>query len=120
MGANTPQDVDRLFGEYLNAGNVDGIVALYEPRATFVPQEGEHLVGHDLIRGAISGFVTMKPKIQMNVVRAVPVGDDVAVLYNEWRMTITPPGGAAVEVAGKATEIVRRQADGTWRFIFDD
>jgi hypothetical protein len=30
MQARTPEDCDRLFGEYVNAGEVEGVVALYE------------------------------------------------------------------------------------------
>jgi len=48
------------------------------------------------------------------------VGDDVAVLYNDWSMRAAAPDGTPIELAGKATEIVRRQRDGAWRFAFDD
>lgn len=120
MNARTPEDVDRLFGEYLNAGDVEGIVALYEPGATFVPQDGPPIAGHEQIRAAIAGFAAMKPKIRMHVAKVVAAGDDVAVLYNDWQMTVSGADGKPVEVTGKATEIVRRQSDGSWRFILDD
>jgi hypothetical protein len=33
MIPRTPEDCDRLFGECLDAGDVDGLVALYDPSA---------------------------------------------------------------------------------------
>jgi ketosteroid isomerase-like protein len=41
MAAKTPEDVDRLFEERVNAGDVDGVLALYEPGATLVMPEGD-------------------------------------------------------------------------------
>lgn len=120
MSANTPQDVDRQFGERLNAGDLDGLLALYEPEASFVPREGETLIGRAAISKELASFLGMKPKITMNVVRVVPCAADVALLYNDWRLT-APAGadGVATEMSGKAIEIVRRQKDGTWLFLCD-
>jgi ketosteroid isomerase-like protein len=42
------------------------------------------------------------------------------MLYNDWQGRATGPDGAPVELTGKAIEVVRRQADGTWRFAIDD
>ena len=114
MSARTPEECDRLFEERINAGDLDGLVALYQPDATFVPQEGEAAHGSAAIRGALAGFVAMKPKLKMNVTRVIPIGKDLAMIYNDWSMTA---GGQAS--TGKAIELMRRQADGTWRFVLD-
>ena len=45
----------------------------------------------------------------------ITAGDDLAVLYNDW--TITASG---LSLSGKAIEVVRRQPDGTWKFVIDD
>ena len=65
-------------------------------------------------------FATMNPKFTMNVVRIVKAGDDLAVLYNDWSLSAIRPDGTPFAETGKATEIVRRQRDATWRFIVDD
>jgi uncharacterized protein (TIGR02246 family) len=120
MAARTPEDVDRLFGERLNAGDVDGVAALYEPHGILVMEEGSPRVGHAAIREAIATFVSMKPHIRMNVKKVVSGGGDIAVLYNDWELTLTGPDGKTIEDAGRACEVVRRQADGTWLFAIDD
>jgi len=120
MAARTPEDCDRLFAEHINRGDLDGLVALYEPRAGFVPQGAAAVNGVEAIRAALAGFVAMKPRVTMNVTKVVRAGDDLAVLYNDWSMSATAADGTATSSTGKAIEIVRRQADGTWRFAVDD
>ena len=116
----TAEDCDNLFERHINAGDLDALVGLYEPGASLVNQDGSIATGPSAIREALSGFVAMKPTIRMNIVKTVRVGDDVAVLYNDWTMRAAAPDGTPIELAGKATEIVRRQRDGAWRFAFDD
>jgi uncharacterized protein (TIGR02246 family) len=120
MSLSTPQDCDREFERRINAGDLEGLVALYEARATFVPQAGDPVTGAQAIRAALAGFVAMRPTLKMDVRKVVTAGDDVAVLYNDWSMSATLPDGKPLATTGKAIEVVRRQADGTWRFIADD
>ncbi len=120
MPANTPEDCDRLFAQYLNAGDLEALAALYEPQATLVQRSGEERAGRGAIREAVAGFMPMKPQIQCNVIKIVRAGTDLAVLYNDWNGTLTDPSGNKITVSGKALEFVRRQADGTWRFVVDD
>ena len=120
MIANNPADVDRLFGELSNAGDADGLTNLYEPNATFMDRDLGPLVGHDAIRSFLAAWVDMKPRIDMGSATVVPLGDDLAVVHHDWHATVDGPDGARSRISGKATELVRRQADGSWRFVLDD
>lgn len=120
MPAKTPKQCDDLFARHIESGAVDAVVALYEPKACLVLEGGTIARGTRAIRKAIAMFATMKPRFEMNVTRIVKAGDDLAVLYNDWSLSATRPDGTPFTDTGKATEIVRRQRDGTWRFIVDD
>ena len=122
MPAQTPEQCDELFGQYVNARDVDRLVALYEAQASLVNEDGSVNRGSAAIREAIQGLFAALPeaKITMKVVRVVPAGDDLAVLNNDWSLTGKAADGSAVEIKHKAMEIVRRQSDGTWRFAVDD
>lgn len=120
MPARTPEEVDALFAQYVNAGDLDSLVALYEPEATLVAAPGQVAVGHAAIREALGGLLATGVRIEMRVVRVARAGNDLAVLYNDWTARGAGPDGTAAEVAGKAFEVVRRQPDGTWRFAVDD
>jgi len=119
MAARTPEDVDRLFEERVNAGDVDGILALYEPGATLVMPEGD-LTGTAAFRESTQQMVAAQLRLQLKVTKVVRVGEDLAVLYNDWSGSMKGPDGQPTALTGKAIEVVRRQADGTWRFVVDD
>jgi uncharacterized protein (TIGR02246 family) len=119
-GARAAEDVDRLWAERLNAGDIDGVVALYEPTATLIRQDRSAATGPAAIREEIAGFAALRPQMTMNVFRIVPGGPDIAVVYNDWSATGTDAKGKHVELSGHASEVVRRGADGSWRLVVDD
>jgi uncharacterized protein (TIGR02246 family) len=120
MPAKTPEDVDRIFAECVNAGDVEGVVSLYEAGGTLLMQDREPSSGTEAIRIAIGQFVAMKPNLRMSIQKVVQGGGDIAVIYNDWQLTLVGPDGKAIEDRGKACEIVRQQADGSWKFVIDD
>jgi uncharacterized protein (TIGR02246 family) len=117
---SNPEDVDRLFGERVNAGDLEGLVALYEPTATLVRQDRSTATGTEEIRKELAQLMALRPQITMNVSRIVNDGDTIAVLHDEWHATGTTPDGKPLILNGRASEVVRRQRDGTWRFVIDD
>ena len=119
MGAKTPEDVDRLFAERVNAGDLDGVLALYEPGATLVLPDGD-LTGTAAFHGPTQQMLAAGLRLQTHVTKVIRVGEELAVLYNDWTGSMTGADGHPTAMAGKAIEVVRRQADGTWQFSVDD
>lgn len=120
MPARTPEDCDHLLGEYLASGSVDDILTLYEAGAVFVSEDRQRLAGHAALREVMSAFAAARPRLTPNLILVARSGDDLAVIYNDWTLTAVGPDGATVEQRGRAIEVIRRQADGTWRFAYDD
>ena len=118
MAARNPEDIDGLFERELNAGNLDGLAALYEPTATFTVEPGKVVAGTAAIREALSGFLSLKPRITLSP-RVLANAGDVAMVSSKWTLKGTAPDGTAVDLSGESVEVVRRQADGTWKFIID-
>jgi uncharacterized protein (TIGR02246 family) len=119
MPATNPEQVDELFERAINAGDVEAVVALYEPDGTLIAAPGQVATGHDAIRAAITGLLALKPQLKLSVTNVV-FGGDVAAVYNDWSGTATGPDGAQMQLSGKAIEVCRRQPDGTWLFVIDD
>ena len=120
MPARTPGDCDRLFEDHVNAGDVEAVVALYEEGGSLVQRDGGVATGHAAIRQAITRLVAIRVALRNDVVRVIEAGEDLALLYNDWSMSARGRDGIPIQTAGKAIEVVRRQPDGTWRFVIDD
>lgn len=105
--AHEPNDLATFFIERANAGDVDGLVALYEPDAVLAFPPGHVAHGHDEIRAVYEQFVAHAPVLAPGRVHDALVGDDLALTAS----TLTS-GELVVEVA-------RRQADGSWRWVLD-
>jgi ketosteroid isomerase-like protein len=59
----------------LHAGDLESILALYEPEATFVAQPGETVTGTEALRGAFGGFLALKPTFELEVKKVFRAGD---------------------------------------------
>jgi ketosteroid isomerase-like protein len=105
--AMQPEDLGLLFLERANAGDVEGLVALYEPGAVLAFPPGQLATGHDEIRAVYAGLLAGRPGFSS-------AGQQPVIRHGELALTSTrlPGGGATVEVA-------RRQPDGSWRWVID-
>ena len=119
MPANKPEECDILLVKAINEGDLDAALELYEPQATFVPEIGKTLAGTDAIREVIIGFIALDPTGVIEVPHVYQSGD-IAILVSNWSLKGTGEDGNPIEDSGKGTEVVRRQADGTWKFIIDN
>jgi enoyl-CoA hydratase len=118
MTTHDPEALHRLFAERASAGDLDGLMALYEDGATLVGPDGVQAAGSAAVRERLEGLLAMTPRITPTSSRTVVAGD-VALMANCFRMTF----GQSDDSAGfeaSATEVARRQPDGTWRYVIDD
>jgi uncharacterized protein (TIGR02246 family) len=113
-----PDELARQFAEHVNSADVDGILRLYEPTATFVAPDGSHATGHLEIRGMLSEMLAAEPRITDVVGIASVIAGDLALMANRWRMTFGALAGAPA-VTGSSVEVARRQADGGWLYAID-
>jgi uncharacterized protein (TIGR02246 family) len=118
MTARRPEDLDTMIGQFLNAGDVESALALYEPDAAFVVEPGNVATGKDAIRRVLVDIVATKPTITIEV-EAVESGD-IALLYGSWSLSATNPDGSAANTTGRSREVARRQPNGDWLFVIDD
>jgi ketosteroid isomerase-like protein len=76
----------------LNAGDLDALVALYEPDAQLLGEDGAAAVGHDAIREAYTGLVAFGGRLSVTTRYAVEQGD-IALLSNQWTFELGRCGG---------------------------
>lgn len=105
--ATEPNDLGKFFIERANAGDVDGLVALYEPDAVLAFPPGSLATGHAEIRKVYEQFVAAAPVLEPGRQHPALVSGDLAMTAS----TLTT-GEVAVEIA-------RRQPDGSWLWATD-
>ena len=113
MPASTPQEIHVFFERAFNIGDVEAILALYEPGAVLV-SGGKLVTGHDGIRDAFNVFLSSGARMKLDTRAVIESREGLAVLHGAW--SLGPPSATQ----GLSTEVVRRQADGSWMFVIDN
>ena len=119
MSTGTPEEVLHSIVDGINAGDVDALMPLYEPEAGFAAQPGRLSHGLAGVREGLAGFVGMKGKLDLEVTRVLEA-HDLALVTTVWSFAGTGPAGEPVSLASRSADVLRRQADGTWRFVIDN
>ena len=119
MPATTPEQIHRSFEDRFNAGDIDGLMELYESNAALIAQPGSVAHGSEQVRAALQGFLALKGRITLETKLVFSVGD-LAYLSNTWSLSGTGPDGEPVTLGATTAEVARRQADGTWRYVIDN
>ena len=107
VGVRDPQDLERLLVSRQRAGDVDGMVALYEPDAVLDVGDGRLVRGQEAIRAYFAGAVAEGRVFAVGEQRSARISGDLALTS-----TRLPDGSVTAEVA-------RRQSDGTWLWVID-
>src|SRR5262245_61974310 len=105
--ARDPQDLERLLIDRQHDGDVEGMVALFEPDAVIDCSDGSFVRGHEAIRAFYIEAVATGRKWGRGEQRAALIAGDLALTS-----TKLPDGDITSEVA-------RRQSDGTWLWVID-
>jgi uncharacterized protein (TIGR02246 family) len=119
MQRDDPASIHGVFQAAFNAGDIDTLVALYEPSAVLVVN-GQPVVGQQLIRIAYERFLARRPRMALKTRSAVVFDGGLAVLHADWVLEPAPADKTGNATRGLSTEVVRRQQDGTWRFVIDN
>lgn len=119
MGASSPEDMIRLWTDAFNRGDLEAIVELYEPEAVLARSSGPPIIGRAAIREAFTAFLSTRPSMKASTHKILSTAD-LALCYGEWSLRGTNADGTARAVSGKSVEILRKQSDGSWRYILDD
>jgi len=105
--ARDPQDLERLLVARQRVGDVEGMLALFDPDAVIDSGNGRLTSGHEAIRALYAELIATGRKFEYGEQRPAIVSGDLALTS-----TRLPDGSVTSEVA-------RRQSDGTWLWVID-
>jgi len=114
MSANEPGEASNLFERYFADRDLDGLLSLYEDDAVF-PTPRSTATGLDEIRQTLQAYLDSGATLVFGEPLVFPAGD-LALIHTAWTMNL--PDGSSSE--GATAEVVRRQTDGTWKYVIDN
>jgi hypothetical protein len=102
-----PQDLERLLVARQNAGDIDGMLALFEPDAVVDAGGGRIVRGLEAMRSFYAELEAAGRKFVLREQRPALICGDLALTSTRL------PGDDAT------TEVARRQSDGSWLWVID-
>ena len=108
-----PQDICRLFRQYMHEGDLESVLSVYEPDAVFLNRDRSLRRGLRELREELAPFVAAKTTFDYQIKEIVNAGD-VALMHTHWQISGSHP------LKVYAIEVARRQPDGTWRWLIGD
>ena len=116
---STPEQVLASVVTGINSGDLDSLMPLYESEAAFATEPGSLAHGAPGVSEALTGFISMEGELDIEVTRVLEAGD-LALVIGVWSFNGTGPDGEPVRLAARNADVLRRQGDGTWRFVIDN
>ena len=114
MDSNGPEQVSKLLVAFLNDGDIEGLLGLYEQDAMFADFDGRAQGTAD-IRSVHQEFLDTGMTLTLKNSLAFEV-DSIALVH--WSWTVSRSDGSTME--GVSAEVLRQQADGSWKFLIDN
>ena len=114
-----PEGVVASLLERFNSGKVSAMMTLYEPEAVFIAEDGRTVTGHAEIAAQLEPDLKYGLPLEAKA-RHVFVAGEIAQIVLDWSIDGTGPDGEHVHLEGSASDVVRRGADGFWRYVIDN
>ena len=108
------EDAHKTLAAAFNTGDVQTVLKMYDYDGIIVPEPGNPVTGREKFESAIKSILAIKGKMEIKTVYCLQTGN-LAVGRSEWNIT----DGKDVKVSAKGIEVMKQQADGTWKIVID-
>lgn len=116
MTVTEPAHMNAAFARAFNHRSLAALISLYEADAILRVTDSEtDLIGHAAIAEELSRLL-QAPGTMTSRTRFCIVHGDLALLRADWDLVADD---GSVVASGSSAEVVRRQDDGTWRYVID-
>ena len=120
MPARSPEEICRLFQQYMAEGDIDSVLSVYDTEAVFLSQSRELKKGGEALRQELAPFAAMKATFDFNIKEIIQSGD-IALMHRMECVLATPnvrvcdrggpPSGGRHMALAHRRPLHRRQAD---------
>ncbi|MCJ8012954.1 DUF4440 domain-containing protein [Paenibacillus sp. KQZ6P-2] len=113
-----PEDMNPAFAEAYNSGNIDSLLALYEPQGILINPNGGIDQGIDHVRKTLEDLLQLKGNMVSKNMYCIPF-ENMALMRAHYILHTVDADGNPIQIQGHTSEIVRKQPDGSWLYIVD-
>ena len=114
-----PEDIYPALCEAYNAGDLEALVSLYDPKAVFVIKPGRVTDGPVELHGAMQHLVALRGHLTVNP-RTFVRSDDLVLVLGSFTLSGRRGDGTAFERTSRFADVLRRQPDGRWLIAVDN
>ena len=114
-----PQDLHVALTAAYNAGDLEAMLTLYDPRAVFVVAPGRVTDGRDELRAALERVVALRGRLTITP-QSFTRSDDLMLVLGTFTLTGRRRDGTPLERASRFADVLRRQPDGRWLMAVDN
>ena len=114
-----PEDIYPALSEAYNAGDLEALVSLYDPKAVFVIKPGRVTESPEELRGAMQHVAALRGRLTVNP-RTFIRSDDLVLVLGTFTLSGRRGDGTAFERTSKFADVLRRQPDGHWLVAIDN
>ena len=108
------EDAHSALAAAYNTGDLNTVLSMYDVNGIIVAEPNNPVSGKEKFETAVKGILSIKGKMEIKTVYCLQSGD-IAVGRSEWSIK----DGSEIKVAAKGVEVIKRQADGTWKVLID-
>lgn len=114
-----PEDLYPALIAAYNAGDLEALVSLYDPKAAFVIKPGRVTGNAAELRGAMHHLLGLGCRLNVDP-RTFIHSDDVVLALGTFTLSGRREDGAPFERTSRFADVLRRQPDGRWLIIIDN
>lgn len=116
---NRPDDMHPAISEAYNAGDLEALLALYEPGAAFVIKPGRVTQGPAELRAALQRLIEARGRLTIHPQTFIP-SDDLVLALGTFTHAGRRRDGTPFELSSRFADVLRRQPDGRWLIAVDN
>jgi uncharacterized protein (TIGR02246 family) len=105
--------------EAYNAGDLDAVLSLYDPKAVFVIKPGRVTESPAELRAAIQHVIALGARLTIDPQSFIR-SDDLTLVLGTFTLSGSRSDGTPLKRTSRFADVLRRQPDGRWLIAVDN
>jgi uncharacterized protein (TIGR02246 family) len=114
-----PEDLYPALSEAYNAGDLEAMLSLYDPKAVFVIKPGRVTESPAELRAAMQHLIALRGSLTVDP-HSFTRSDDLVLVLGTFTLSGRRADGTPFESASRFADVLRRQPDGRWLIAVDN